>query len=75
MRRASRGRFERPESWREVSGMSGSVLGWVSGLDAGSEGGGVEGWPFCSWGEAMLAGYEQIVPLRSPLAGSNCLDG
>jgi hypothetical protein len=54
MRRASRGRLLRPSSCCEVRGASGSALGWSEGLLAESVAGGVEGWPFWSWGEAMV---------------------
>lgn len=63
IRRASRGRLERPSSWRELRGTSGSGFAVVlaSGravavVVAGSEGGGVEMWPLASWGEAILGG-------------------
>lgn len=58
MRRASRGRFERPVSWREVSGTTGALMvgvmvdceGWeaVAAEVCWVEGEGAE-WPFV-WG-------------------------
>ena len=54
MSRASRGRLVSPVSSSDVSGTAGSgwrvVEGW---LEAGSDAGGVEGWPLAS-GEAMI---------------------
>ena len=45
IRRASRGRFDVPSSWAEVSGTEGSFGLRASGFMDGSEGGGVAGWP------------------------------
>ena len=73
MRRASRGRLERPSSSRDVSGASGSALSVVVAGAAGaggSEDGGVDGWPFAR-GEAILKSLNpraQILPGRSPLS-------
>ena len=62
MSRASRGRLERPSSWREVKGTSGSGFATASRLEvAGSEGGGVEMWPFAIGGEAMVCQYLRVV--------------
>ena len=48
----------------EVRGTSGSVgFGAVSVLSGESEGGGVEGWPFWSCGEAMV---EDVVVSAGP---------
>ena len=59
MRRASRGRLLSPESVRDVRGMSdagGRVAGCGGALAAGSEGGGVAGWPL-TVGEAIVRVY------------------
>lgn len=54
MRRASRGRFVSPASFRDVSGASGGVGSAFEGAD-GSDAGGVVGWPLATGaGEAMV---------------------
>ena len=57
MRRASRGRFVSPVSFRDVSGASGGVGSAFEGAD-GSDAGGVVGWPLATGaGEAMVNAF------------------